>query len=393
MKKLAKLFVTVFFITAMLCTTIPAFAADNRAPQNETLTNYTGENFSGEVTGKIKTDGNQVLVFEDDTYRYTYQYNDNGVRTAKNIYALPYSSKSMPIWQIEYIWQGNQIVGYTYTDANQQKANLTICRNGDGILEGFLLNGAKYDLITDGYEEITGLQSGNQVWNISYDSQNKIYLSASANQTDTELLELILLTVPFSMNSTVLDYESGYEYDPNAVSSGPVIQERSNSAPEITPFVAQYVYVYLYQPTGVSLNPFGHLDIQINNQIHSYASYDSGNYLIATSVSNYHNYQRKKYSITTCNISVTTSQKSSILSFYTSQNKIYKAEAAFSGGKIYKIQLGKYRDYILTEVNCATFVMDGLKKAFASRIDYLKDLYNIVLPTPKNMFKICENIN
>lgn len=32
MKKLVKLFITVFFITSMLCTTIPAFAADGNTP-------------------------------------------------------------------------------------------------------------------------------------------------------------------------------------------------------------------------------------------------------------------------------------------------------------------------------------------------------------------------
>lgn len=391
MKKLIKLFITVFFITAMLCTTIPAFAADGNAPQNETLTNYTGENFSGEVTGKIKTDGNQVLVFEDDTYRYEYQYDDNGVRIAKTIYALPYSSKSTPIWQIGYVWQGNQIVGYTYTDENQQKSNLSICRNGDGVLEGFLLNGAKYDLITDGYEEITGIQSNNQVWNVSYDSQNKICLSASAGSTDTELLKMILLTVPFSMNATVLDYESGYEYNPNAVSSTPVIQERNNSAPEITPLANTYVHVYLYKPTGISTNPFGHLDIKIDNRIHSYASYKSGNYLIASIVADYHTYQQKKYKITFCAISVTAAQKSSILSFYNSQNKEEKAPAAFSGGVIYKITSGKYKTYLLPTVNCATFVIDGLRKAFNSRINYLVQTYK-PMNTPSDMFEICQKI-
>lgn len=401
MKKLVKLFITVFFITAMLCTTIPAFAADGNAPQNEALINYTGENFSGEVTGKIKTDGNQVLVFEDDTYRYEYQYDDNGVRIAKDIYALPYSSGSTPIWQIGYIWQENQVVGYTYTDENRQKSNLSICRNDAGVLEGFLLNGTKYDLITDGYEEITGLRSGNQVWNVSYDSQNKICLSASASSTDTELLKMILLTVPFSMNSTVLDYESGYEYNPNTVSSAPIIQKRSGSAPEITPFASNNkIVVYLSTPQSASINPFGHLEIKINSSIHSYATYNhkegNGNYLITSDVTNYHAYQRteRNYKITFCFVNVTSSQNSSILSFYTAQNKIkIRTPSEYYKGTIYKIQRGKYKDYILTEVNCATFVMDGLKRAFASRIDYLIDLYGAIPPTPKKIFKICENIN
>ena len=403
MKKLVKLFITVFFITSMLCTTIPAFAADGNTPQNETLTNYTGENFSGEVTGKIKTDGNQVLVFEDDTYRYEYQYDDNGVRIGKTIYTLPYSSKSTPIWQIGYIWQGDQIVGYTYTDDNQQQANLSICRNDAGVLEGFLLNGTKYDLITDGYEEITGLKSGNQVWNISYDSQNKICLPASASSTDTELLKMILLTVPFSMNSTVLDYESGYEYDFNAVDSvpAPIIQRHSDTAPEITPFASNSkIVVYLPTPQKASLNPFGHLEIKINFTIHSYATYNhkegNGNYLITGDTIKYHDYQRthKNYKITFCFVNVTASQNSSVLSFYTAQSKIkIRTPSEYYKGTIYKIQLGKYKNYILTEANCATFVLDGLKKAFASRINYLTNLYGAIPPTPTKIFKICENIN
>lgn len=262
-------------------------------------------------------------------------------------------------------------------------------------LSGFYLNNKLYCFLQDDFGEIISITNNdNKIIDVSYDECNKIVLNIKDNKYyNLDLIKIILLTVPFTFEDVILDYETGNEYSPKSLNN---LNENINNYEienKITLKASKTnIYVYLYKPTGLSTNPFGHLDININNQIHSYAAYESGNYLIASSIPSYQRYQRKKYSITSCAISVTSSEKSKILGFYNAQNKTKKATSNnFHNGTIYKINTGKYKTYKLTSVNCATFVLDGLKSAFNERINYLTYTYK-PNNTPSDIFKICQKI-
>ena len=296
---------------------------------------------------------------------------------------------------------------------------------------GFIFNGVQYFYLTNHSGDVLGIteENGNFIAQYLYDEWGNLLYIDSDDRDDTAVHLTVAEANPLRYRGYYYDAETGYYYLQSRYYDSEICRfinadftEIAKVSKSMSNGVNIFVYcnndsvnnsdpsgcfsgviVYFYKQKNKKINSgfFGHLDIQIDNTLYSYASYESGNFLITTNISAYHQSQRSKYSIVQCKINVSAGEKACILSFYRRQKNISswktrKVNFDTSGkSNIYKINSGKYKDYKLRTVNCSTFVLDGLTEAFNvmiaifRTIQIFKYLFQ-VLNTPTKVFEICQ---
>lgn len=157
----------------------------------------------------------------------------------------------------------------------------------------------------------------------------------------------------------------------------------NNSDKKGTTSYSKKVIVYYYKTKSIKDQPFGHIDMQVNKKVYSFADYKSGNLLITKSIKKYHLHQSKKYSIKKFVIKSTRSEKKEIVSYLKGIEKTFKARPSFDNSNksgIYQITKGKYKKYKLLSVNCSTFVLDALSVSFRKEIIIYRLVQEIAYP-------------
>lgn len=379
-----------FIIVLSLLFNCTSFAFNNVAQKNsddivlEYPSDYTGQTSFGEVSGTLTWAKNQVSSFNTADKIYTYEYNANGYRTIKKIV-----SKDAPAnyWIINYIWNSNQVEYFNFINNHGQSMNVSALFNENGKTIGFTCNNSTY-FFNVHEETITGLNNLENETIVEFQYiQNQPMVFTNSTSFDDEFLILAVLTIPAVIDSTILDYESGIETTIKSSSAlivkAPVHKQTSQAR------TASYqIIVYRYKNKGITVNPFGHLDIRFNqySKHYSYANYDGGaNFLIITDSTAYLNHQSNYQTYETSNLWISNNAFHAIYGFYNFPLQ-FKYDSGNFAGKYWKITSGPYMTYNLATKNCATIVRDALAKGYGTNVlnNYSSNWSN--LSTPNAVF-------
>ncbi|GFZ33900.1 hypothetical protein CSC2_44260 [Clostridium zeae] len=137
---------------------------------NDKLTSYDGKAITYDTIGNPLTyngwtftweEGRQLKSMNGNSYNISYKYNDEGIRTEKNVNGVV-TKYHLVDDRVTYESNGTDTIYYTYDDSNS--------------LVSMNLNGIEYYYIKNVQGDIIGLfdKSGTQVVNYTYDSWGKL---------------------------------------------------------------------------------------------------------------------------------------------------------------------------------------------------------------------------
>lgn len=216
---------------------------------------YAGKSMLGDVYGDMEWNGNLLTSFSTSSSQYVYTYDGDGRRTSKIYYGYK-DYKDFPTYIIDYIWEGDTLVGYhtrRYTETNE-KADyeliwdkvIKLNYNNDTLvgasIEANTVNSSlneysdmfnwsestAYSFISDGQGNITDVYDFNEkiIVSFSYDAYGNItpyysgteiknmYENSSSSDDDVSkaLLELMLkIVLSVYLDGMFLSIEQGYK--------------------------------------------------------------------------------------------------------------------------------------------------------------------------------------
>lgn len=216
---------------------------------------YSGNNIYGNVYGDMEWNGNLLTSFTTSNSQYVYTYDAEGKRVSKTYYGYK-SHKELPTYIIEYIWNGDKLVGYhtkRYTETNNKSDYeliwdkvIKLNYNGKNLIgasvEANTVNSSlnkysdmfnwaastAYSFVSDGQGNITDIYDFNEkiVVSFSYDSYGNItpYYTGSAirdlyenssaadNNVSQTILEILRKAVLGAyLDGMFLSIEQGYK--------------------------------------------------------------------------------------------------------------------------------------------------------------------------------------
>lgn len=363
------------------------------------------------------------LQYEDENGQLqtllSYKYDENGIRVSKTYgdvttYYVTDNGYITAQYQLDESGNICELMRFIYDSAN--------------TLLGFTYNGQTYFYLKNLQGDITNIvdTAGNIVGTYEYSAFGECYVDYSADNDiaytnpmryrgyylDDEMSWYYLQSryyVPTwgrFLNSDLPEYAKQQKNDYSGLNlfayccNDPVNLDDYSGTGKYASKVVVYYYKYKFN-TKLKKSLFGHVDICIDGTIYSFADYKSGNLLITNNISSYHSSQKKKYSIHSASIGISNSELTKLKSYVNAINKKVKNNRTSfdSSGrsKIYKITSGDFKQYKLSSVNCATFVVDVLSVVFWLEIIIYKIIQIIdnypksggILTTPKSVYEMC----
>lgn len=369
-KNIVRLFSAILTIV-LLCniTTFAGNKVENKTTEKTVFEHpfdYVGQTAFGEVSGMLTWKENQVTSFLTSEYHYLYNYDLNGYRVEKQIYSLKDQSKH---WTIKYVWAKNQVERFEFINSQEEILTVSGIYNEAQNLIGFKTKDFDCFFQLD-EQSIVGLLNSEKEEIVRIeDAKNNPVITLNQTSIDNDLLLLIIMTIPGVASLTILDYESGIETTPIS-SSALIVKPPVPKNVQRTRSTSYQIIVYRYQPKGASINPFGHLDIRINQygKHFSYADYDKdANFLIIKDSTAYLNHQSNYQTYEAAYLWVSNAVLNSVYTFF-SFPIVFRYNSGNFDGQYWKITSGSYANYNLLSRNCSTIIRDALAKGYGSGI-------------------------